>query len=137
MWNIVMVFMENKSGKLAKITETIAKNNIDLLLVDIADDGQFGVLRMLTDCPEKTRNILYNENYTVALNKVALVEIGDHPGELAKLAKVLEEEDINIKHAHGCIIERGKKAIFAISVDNPEVLEERLASKGIKIVVSL
>lgn len=137
MWNIVKIFVENKSGKFAKVINVLANNNIDILLMDIADDGQFGIMNILTDCPEKTRNILYNENFTVALGKVALIEIEDKPGGLVEFSNVLSEENISISHASGCIIEKGKRALVVIHVENPEALEEKLASRGIKVVASL
>ena len=39
------VFVENKSGRLAEITETLAKANVDIRAISIADTSDFGILR--------------------------------------------------------------------------------------------
>jgi len=137
MWDIVTIFMENKSGKLAKVTDVLAKNNINILLMDIADNGQFGLLRLLTPCPKKTRDVLYDENFTVALEKVVLVEINDQVGGLANLTKVLDKDGINISEAYGCILDQGKRALFVIQTKDPERLETLLKTHDIKLVDSL
>ncbi|MBO4548332.1 MAG: hypothetical protein J5758_03870, partial [Abditibacteriota bacterium] len=117
MWNLVVALAENKPGRVANIADILGKNGIDILMTDIADEGQYGVVRLLTANPDKTRNILYNENVTAALTKVALVEMPDEPGVLAKLMKMLAEEQINVKQVMGCILERGKRAAFVIIPD--------------------
>ena len=135
MWNLVVVLAENKPGKVAKTAEILGKNGIDILMTDIADEGQYGVIRLLTANPEKTRNILYNENVTAALNKVALVEMPDVPGTLAKLMAILAEEQINATQVMGCILEKGKRAAFVVIADNdPAVTEDKLAKRGVKIL---
>ena len=104
-------------------------------MTDIADEGQYGVIRLLTANPEKTRNILYNENVTAALNKVALVEMPDVPGTLARLMAILAEEKINVTQVMGCILEKGKRAAFVIIADNdPAITEDKLAKRGVKIL---
>ena len=134
MRNMVAVFMENKSGKLAKITEVLAKNNIDIILIDIEDRQQFGLCRILTADPIKARDVLYDANFTVALEKTVVVEIDDKVGSMAHLAKIMDEEGINVNEASGSIIEKGKKAIFSFKTDNPEKLEAVLVERGIKVL---
>ena len=135
MWNLVVALAENKPGRVANIADILGKNGIDILMTDIADEGQYGVVRLLTANPDKTRNILYNENVTAALTKVALVEMPDEPGVLAKLMKMLAEEQINVKQVMGCILERGKRAAFVIIPDgDPAYAEEKLAGRGVRIL---
>jgi len=106
MYDLVVVFMENKSGKLAKVSDVLAKNNINILYVDIADDGQFGLLSILTNEPSRARDVLYDANFTVALEKNVVVEIDDAVGSFANLCKILDEEKINITEASGCVFLR-------------------------------
>ena len=135
MWNLVVVLAENKPGKLAKIADILGKNNVDILMTDIDDEGQYGIVRLLTSNPDKARNVLYNENITAALTKVALVEIPDKAGALSVIMKILAEEKINVKQAMGCILDRGKQAAFIIIPDgDPAEVEEKLAKRGIRIL---
>ena len=134
MYNAVSVFMENKSGKLARVTEVLAKNNINIFMIDIDDNGQFGVLRVFTDKPKEARDILFDQNFTVALEKSVIVEIEDKVGSVSQLFKIIDEAGLNIKDASGCVIEQGSKAYFAMRSESPEKLEAVLADNGVKIL---
>lgn len=131
MYNEVTVFMENKPGKLSKVAEILAAANIDILAVDVNDEGQFGVLKILTMCPEEAKKALENAGQTVALNQVVCIEIDDKPGGLLKLAKALEGTGINITNSYGCVLERGKRAVFVVKGDNLEAIENAAKAAGL------
>ena len=44
----ISVFLENRAGQLAEITALLAKNNIDLRAINIAETSDYGVLRQKT-----------------------------------------------------------------------------------------
>jgi hypothetical protein len=137
MYNEVRVFVENKPGKLSHVTELLGNAGIDLLALDIADEGQFGVFKILTAEPDRAKEILSNANMTVAFNRVAMIEIPDQPGALVKLAKALEEGNLNVTDAYGCIIERGKRAVFVVKGENLEAIEAAARRAGLKPLDSL
>lgn len=134
MFDIVVVFMENKAGKLAKITKVLADNNINLFLSDIEDTGQFGIFKFLTNEPGRAKDVLYNNNFTVALEKTVIVELEDKAGGLAGVAEIMDRGGINVTDALGCILETGKKAVLTIRSDNPEKLEALLKQSGVKVL---
>ena len=43
----VSVFMENRPGRLAEITDVLSKNNVDIRAINIADTTDFGILRLI------------------------------------------------------------------------------------------
>ena len=140
MYNEVTVFMENKPGKLSKVAEILGNNNIDILALDVADDGQFGILKMLTAEPEKSKKVLETAGLTVALSKVVCVEMADQPGGLLKLAKTIENIGINVSDAYGCILERGKRAVFVVKATDDEALksiENAVTAAGLKVLNTL
>ncbi|MEG1538105.1 MAG: ACT domain-containing protein, partial [Clostridiales bacterium] len=42
----ISVFVENKPGRMAKITAVLAAGNIDIRALSLADTNDFGILRM-------------------------------------------------------------------------------------------
>jgi hypothetical protein len=132
MYNEIRVFVENKPGKLSHIAELLGQSTIDILALDLADDGQFGVVKILTAEPERAKSILKDAGMTVAFNKVAIVEIDDRPGGLLKLSKALESANLNVTDAYGCILERGKRAIFVVKGDNLDAIESAVRNAGLK-----
>ena len=49
--NQISVFVENKTGSLSQVTKLLADAGIDLRAFSIADTSEFGILRMIVDCP--------------------------------------------------------------------------------------
>jgi len=137
MYNELRVFVENKPGKLSKIAELLGGAGIDLLALELADEGQFGVFKLLTAEPDRAKRILADAGMTVAANEVAVIEIPDKPGGLVALAEALESADLNISDAYGCILERGKRAVFVVKGDNLPAIEQAATSAGLKALDSL
>ena len=134
MYNEVRVFVENKPGKLSRVAELLGSAGIDILALDVADEGQFGVFKILTAEPDRAKNVLTEAGMTVAFNRVAVIEIADQPGGLVKLARALEQSGLNVTEAYGCIIERGKRAVFVVKGDNLDAIEAAAAGAGLKAV---
>ena len=137
MYKELRVFVENKPGKLSRIAELLGGAGIDLLALELADEGQFGVFKLLTAEPDRAKQILSDANMTVAENQVAIIEIPDQPGSLVKLAKAMESAELNITDAYGCILERGKRAVFVVKGDNLGAIEAAAANAGLKALDSL
>jgi hypothetical protein len=137
MYNEVSVFVENKPGKLSRVAELLGNAGIDILALELADEGQYGVFKILTAEPERAKEVLSNANIAVALNKVAVIEIPDRPGGFVQLAKALENAGLNVSDAYGCIIERGKRAVFVVKGDNLEAIESAARNAGLTTLTSL
>jgi len=137
MYNEVRVFVENKPGKLSRVVELLGNAHIDLLALDVADEGQYGVFKILTAEPDRARQVLADAGMTVAFNRVAVIEIEDKPGGLIGLANALERGGLNVTEAYGCILERGKRALFVIKGENLEAIESAASEAGLKSLESL
>lgn len=137
MYKEVRVFVENKPGKLSKISKLLGEAGIDIVNLEVDDEGQFGVFKILTPDPERTKQVLSDANMTVAFNEVAVIEIADKPGGLVQLANALEGENVNVTDAYGCILERGKRAIFVVKGENLESIEKSAQDAGLKALNSL
>ena len=49
----VSVFVENKEGRIKKAIDTLAKNNINIRALSIADTTKYGILRLIVSDNEK------------------------------------------------------------------------------------
>lgn len=137
MYDEVCVFVQNKPGKLSKVAEALADVEVDILAVDVADEGQFGVMKILTAEPQKAKEALSAKGMTVALNKVTLIEVTDKPGGLLKMANAIEKVGVNLTDAYGCILERGKRAVFVVKGENLDAIEEAAKSAGLNVLTEL
>lgn len=137
MYKELRVFVENRPGKLSKIAELLGSAGVDLLALELADEGQFGVFKLLTAEPDKARQVLAEANMPVAFNQVAIIEIPDKPGSLLKLSRAMEDAQLNITDAYGCILERGKRAVLVVKGDKLDAIEAAAANAGLKALSSL
>ncbi|MBR2013307.1 MAG: ACT domain-containing protein, partial [Clostridia bacterium] len=57
------VFIENKQGALADAAEVLAKENINIRAMTLADTTKYGVLRMIVDKADAAGNALTRAGY--------------------------------------------------------------------------
>jgi len=124
------IFAENKPGRLAAVTQVLAKEKINIRATTIATSDTFGVINLIVDDPQRAKAALTKAGMTVTLNRVLAVVIPDQPGGLDKLTQLLFAEGININNAYGFVLEGSRKAVFVVSVDQIEKAEKLLEKKG-------
>ena len=78
----ISVFLENTPGSLSVLTDDIAKNNVNIRAMSIADTSDFGIARFLTDNPEEVAKQLKEKDYLVNVTGVIALEIPDTAGSL-------------------------------------------------------
>ena len=81
----ISVFLENKSGRLSRVTQILKEADIDILALCVADSNEYGILRMIVDKPAKAREELEKPKFTVFLTKVIGFEIRDKAGRFSTL----------------------------------------------------
>ena len=54
----ISIFLENRSGGLADVIDVLARHEIDIRAVALADMADFGILRLIVDDPDRTRAVL-------------------------------------------------------------------------------
>lgn len=132
--NQLSVFIENKPGRLADITETLAMADIDLRAISVADTSDFGILRVVVDKPEVAEKALKEAGMTVSLSKVLAVSIGNRKGELSKVVRVLSDAGIIIEYVYDFTGQEDGHACIVIRVDNNEKAIKILKEHDIKLV---
>ncbi len=94
------VFLENREGRLESVTDLLAKNNINIACLALADTSEYGVLRLIVSNPDRAKAILKEEGYSSRLTEVLGVRLAQEPGSVSKLTKVLAAEGINIEYMY-------------------------------------
>ncbi|MFW6254513.1 MAG: amino acid-binding protein [Chitinivibrionales bacterium] len=126
----VHVFVDNRPGRIQKVTKIVGEAGINLLAIIIQDRGDFGIVKMLVNDPRKARLVLVDAGFACSLKKIMAVEIADRPGGLASFMGILAEKDINVLDAYGFVVEPGKKAVYCIEVADVGEAERFVADYG-------
>ena len=74
------VFLENKSGRLAEITEMLAEAKVNILALSIADSIDYGVLRLIVDQPDLAVAVLRENHCIVNLTNVIAFGLPEETG---------------------------------------------------------
>ncbi len=130
----ISIFLENRKGRLWEALDAIAKADINIRALSIADTSEFGILRLIVPDPEKAKKILAKGNFTVRENNVVAVEVADRPGGLADVLKVLSDADINIEYLYAFVEKSGEKAVVVLRTENTDAGIKALKAAGINIL---
>ena len=77
------LFAANTKGALSKITSVLAASEINIYTMLATDSAEFGIVRLITDKPELTRDALIKAGYQCRLDKVIAIDMAsDKPGTL-------------------------------------------------------
>lgn len=128
------IFVENKQGTLVKITETLAKNNINIRALSIADTEDFGILRLIVTDNDLAIKALSEEGYLIKTTDVVGVKIGDEPGKLSKALSVLDDEKINMEYLYAFMSRTKKHAYVVLRVADNIHAEEALEKAGFHMI---
>ncbi len=124
----ISIFIENRQGRLAEVTDIIAKNGINIRALSVADTTSFGILRLIVDDPERLEGILRENHITASITSVLSVCIEDKPGGLVELLRLLE--DIQIEYIYTYVSVAGGGACIILRVDREAEATKRLAAAG-------
>ena len=117
----ISIFVENKPGKVNKITGILQKAKINMKAMTIADSGSFSIIKLITDDNEKAFKLFKERKILVSFQKVVVVEMPDKVGAFHRVAKILEDMGINIEDAYGFIMEEGLKAALILKVAEGDI----------------
>ena len=113
----ISVFAENKPGRLANIADKLKSANVNIRAFNIAEAGEFGIIRMVVDNPDKAYEALHNTGFTVSETNVLGIEMEDVPGSLSNIANNLGEHGINIDYSYA-FVTKTEKALLIVRVDD-------------------
>lgn len=129
----ISLFVENKPGRMAKVSKTLSDAGVNIRALTVAEAGDFGVIRMVVDDPEKGYRVLHDGGFTVSETEVLAVEMKDIPGGLYEIVNTLGESEVNVDYAYAFVTTKAERALLIIRVDNLEKARRVLTDAGVKL----
>ena len=112
--------LQNEAGSLNKACQVLAKNNINIITLSLADTREYGILRLLVQEQEKAQNLLAQAGFVVKNTPVLVVPISDQPGGLAAILAALDNENINVLYMYAFPSGKDGKALMVFRFEDPE-----------------
>ncbi len=66
----ISVFLENKAGQLADITNILSDNQVNMRAINIAESTDYGILRLIVDDAAKASSILLEQGFILTMTPV-------------------------------------------------------------------
>lgn len=128
------VFVQNKKGTVVSVTDILAKNNVNLRALSIAETQEFGILRLIVNDEELAERVLSENGYLIRVIDVVGVKISDAPGKLTEALGVLDKADINVEYMYAFMARTEKHAYVVLRVEDNLKAEDVLTGAGFKMI---
>jgi len=129
----VVVFLENSPGHLARVTDVIVREKINIRSVTIASAGSFGLVKLIVDRPEEAREGLKRRGLSANLQEVLALVMKDRTGGLHSVLEAFVRKGLNVKDPCGFVEKPGEKAILLLEIEDLEAARGIPREAGFRI----
>ena len=133
----VSAFLDNRPGSLSEAITHLDRSQIKIFALSIADAGEFGLIRMITEDPERATKILEGADFNLAKSKKnieVIVILITKKVTISRIAKILADNDLNIEYAYSSAVRTDGKFALILRVDDLEKAEKILEENNITLL---
>lgn len=131
----VSVFLENRLGRLEKVTAVLREAEINIRSIHLNHTANdWGILNLVVSRPELACQKLNESGMSGALREIVVLKMDDKPGGLDVLLKAIAAAGVNFTNAYGRIVNEGGSAFFMVDVQDIPEARSRLAGAGLEII---
>jgi hypothetical protein len=128
----ISVFLENETGGLADVVEVLARAAVDIRAMSLADDPEFGILRLIVNDPDRAAWALKEAGFTTRRTPVVGVLVPDRPGGLATTLNALR--GIAVEYLYAFVQKSGEHAMVVFRFEDVEKAVAALRAAGAKVL---
>lgn len=126
------IFLENKSGRLTEVLETLGKEKIRIAAMSIADTSEYGILRLIVSDPDESIKLLKEKDFSVNLTDVIGLETPIEAGSFAQALKVFSGESISIEYMYAFAYH--DKGIIVMRTDDRQKAFKVIEKNALKVI---
>jgi len=128
----ISVFLQNETGGVADVAEVLAKCAVDLRALSLADESDFGILRLIVNDTDRAVAALKDAGFPVRRTPVVAVEIPDRPGGLARTLDALR--GIAVEYMYAFVRKSGEEAIVVFRFEDTDRALDTLRKAGARVL---
>jgi hypothetical protein len=133
----VSVFLDNHPGSLSEVMAKLDQNQIKIFALSIAEAGEFGLVRIITEDPSKATKVLEDAEFNLAKSRknieVSVILITEKD-RVSRITKVLGDSGLNIEYAYSSAVHMDGKFALVLRVNDLEKAEKTLKENGVAIL---
>ncbi len=123
--------MENREGRLEEVLDVLAKSNVNIVALSLADTSDYGMLRMIVSDPHKGRMALKEVGITSMLTDVVALRVPHATGSLSKAMHQIVDGEVNIEYMYA--FANGDDAAAVLKSDDPARVIDILKGSGFDV----
>ncbi|HEX9051724.1 MAG TPA: amino acid-binding protein [Anaeromyxobacter sp.] len=124
----ISVFIENETGGLADVVDVLARSAVDIRAMSIADQTDFGIVRLIVNDTERASSALRDAGFTVRRTPVVAVLVPDRPGGLAATLDALR--GVAVEYMYAFVRKSGEQAVVVFRFDDVDRAVATLREAG-------
>lgn len=118
----ISIFLENKPGQLAAICKALAKADVNIVTLSLADTADFGIVRLIVDDHAKGCEALRAAGFAVTETEIVAVTVPDTPGGMADLMQRFDDAGADIEYSYAYSGPGGKAVLVFRFKDNAKAI---------------
>ena len=133
----VSVFLDHKLGALSELIDYLDRFKIRIFALSIADAGEFGLIRMITEDAGRATKILEDANFNLAKSKnnvEVTVILTTEEEKISRIAKILGDNGLNIEYVYSSAVYIDGKFALVLRADDLEKAERIMKDNGVTIL---
>ena len=123
------IFVSNKPGELARVTEALASSAVNIRAIASEGGNAKPFLRVVTTDAATAERALKTAGLPFELHETLDLELMDRPGELAKIARRLARQGVNVESIY-LLGSKNGKTLLAMTVPAGDMGKARAAVGG-------
>ena len=128
-----VIYAENKVGWLNDFISMLKSQDIHVMAISVLDTTDSAVIRMVTNYPKETAQLLKSRSISFTERNIIAVEINDEDS-LHSVTQSLLHAEINIHYVYPFLYQPNNKPVLALAMEDEDTGEEALLKHGIKVL---
>ncbi len=131
----VSIFLENKLGRLEKVTSILGEVCINIRSMHLNHTASgWGILNLVVSDPQLAHRCLNESGMSAALREIVVVKMADNPGGLHELLTQVVSAGVNFTNAYGIVENNADSAFFVIDIQDLPDAKPKLAGMGLEVI---
>ncbi len=127
------IFVENKTGRLHEIMDTLADSGINISALSMADTSDFGVLRLIVSDVDTAKKVLKEAGVISKVTDVIAVYIDDKAGGLVSVLDGISDAGVGIDYMYAFLGRTEGKALMVMKPSDMGLALKVFEQNGIKL----
>lgn len=113
------IFLDNRPGTLARVADALAEAKVNIYAICTSDTVDHSVVRLVVNNYRRALEVFEAHGTLVVEDDVLLIEAGNRPGELARIAHTLAKAKVNIEYCYSATPSGARKGLLILRVSDP------------------